>query len=140
MRNCRRLWSSYRVPPMGSIELERAVVIFLSARAGGDGFGDNADVVDAGLAKCVDDRGEAAEGNRLIAAEEHAFLLILQLIADSGTELVNIDGFVAEVNALRLVNGDDKALLVDFLHRACFRDVDFDAGLQNGRGDHEDDE
>src|SRR6202521_4793340 len=110
MRNCRRLWSSYRVPPMGSIELETAVVILLSARASGDGFGDNADVVDAGLAKCVDDRGEAAEGNRLIAAEEHAFLLILQLIADSGTELGELYGFVVYGNALRLANGDDEWL------------------------------
>jgi hypothetical protein len=53
---------------------------------------------------------------------------------------VNVDGIVAEIDALVFVDGDDEALLGDFLDGVRFRDVDFDAGLKDGSGDHEDDE
>ncbi len=89
--------------------------MLVGARAVGDRLRDDADVVYAGQAERVHDGGKAAKGNRFIAAEEHAFLLVLQLIADSGAELMNIDGLIAEINALSLINGDDEALLVDFL-------------------------
>src|SRR6266576_6059231 len=101
---------------MGSIELATAVVILLGTRAGGDGLGDNADVVDAGLAKRVDNGGETAEGNGLVAAEEDALLGIFQLSADSGAKLMKVDGLIAEVDALGLVHGDDEAFLIDLLH------------------------
>ena len=104
----------------------------MGARAAGDGLRDNADVVDAGEAKRVHDGGKAAEGNGFIAAEEHAFLLVLQLIANSGAELMNIDGLVAEIDALSLIDGDDEAVLVDFLDGSRFWNVDLDARLENG--------
>src|SRR5882762_9709233 len=136
MRNCRRLWSSDCVPPMGSIELATAVVIkLLGTRPGRDGLGDNADVVDAGLAKGVDDGGETPEGNGFVAAEEDAFLRVFQVSFDPQTELVNIGGLIAEVDALSFVHGDDEALLIDFLHGPRFGDVDFDARLENRGGD-----
>jgi len=53
---------------------------------------------------------------------------------------VNVDGIVAEIDELVLVHGDDKSLLGDFLDGVSFGDVDVDAGLKNGCGDHEDDE
>ena len=51
-----------------------------------------------------------------------------------------LTGVVAEIDELLLVDGDDDALLVDFLDGRGLGDVDFDAGLQDRRGDHENDE
>jgi hypothetical protein len=55
-------------------------------------------------------------------------------------KLVNVDGVIAEVDALRLVYSDDKAILADIFDGVGLGDIDFDAGLQDGRGNHEDDE
>ncbi len=106
----------------------------------GDGFGDDADVGEAGDAKGIDDGGEAAEGNGFVAAEEDGVLGMFELFADFVGELMDVDGIVAEVDALGLVNGDDEALLGDFLDGVRFREIHFDAGLQDGRGNHEDDQ
>src|SRR5260370_22882924 len=114
--------------------------VVLSGGAGGDGLGDDADVVDAGLAKGVDNCGEAAEGDGFVATEEDALLRVFQLRFDSGAELVNVDGLIAEIDALGFVDCDDQALLVYFLDRARLRDIDFDAGLENWGGDHNNDE
>jgi len=85
----------------------------LGTGAGGDGLGDDADVVDAGLAEGINDGGEAAEGDGLVATEKDALLRVFQLRFDSGAELVNVDGLIAEVDALGLVDGDDEAFLID---------------------------
>src|SRR5882672_10739029 len=69
--------------------------------------------------------------------EEDTFLPVFQLRLDPWAELMNVDGFIAKVNALRLVHGDDQALLIDFLYSARLWDVDFDAGLEDRGGDHE---
>jgi hypothetical protein len=53
---------------------------------------------------------------------------------------VDVNGIVAEVDALILVEGDNQTLLSDFLDGVSFGDVDFDAGLEDGSGDHENDE
>ena len=111
-----------------------------SALPFGDGFGDYADVGEAGYAEGIDYGGEAAEGNGFVATEEDGVLGMLELFADFVGELVNVDGIVAEVDALGLVNGDDEALLGDFLDGVRFGEIDFDAGLQDGSGDHENDE
>ena len=124
---------------MESAEL-MAVVMLLSARASGDGLGDDTDVVYAGLTEGIDDRGKTTKWNGFIATEKDALLRVFQLSFDSRTKLVNVDGFIAEVNALGLVHRHDQALLIDFLHGARLRDVDFDAGLQDGRGNHENNE
>src|SRR5208337_632124 len=47
---------------------------------------------------------------------------------------------VVQKHALLAVNGDDQALLGDFLHRFGVRDGDFDARLQDRRSHHEDDQ
>jgi len=106
----------------------------------GDGFGDDADVGEAGYAKGIDDGGEAAERNGFVAAEEDGVLGMLELFANFVGELVDVDGIVAEVDALGFINGDDETLLGDFLDGVRFGKIDFDAGLQDGRGNHEDDE
>jgi hypothetical protein len=111
-----------------------------SAAPLGDGFGDDAYVGDAGNAQGIDDGGEGSEGNSFVAAEEYGVARMLELLFDFVGKLVDVDGIVAEVDALGLVYGDDEALLGDFLDGVNFGEIDFDAGLQDGCGDHEDDE
>jgi hypothetical protein len=53
---------------------------------------------------------------------------------------VDVDGSIAQIDELILVDGDDEPLLVDFLYGSGFRDVNFDAGLQDGCSDHKNDE
>jgi hypothetical protein len=112
----------------------------LSARAIGDGLGNDAYIIDAGLPKRVHYSGKAAEWNRFIAPKEDTFLPVFQLRLDPWAELMNVDGFIAEVNALGFIHGDDQALLIDFLYSARLWDVDFDAGLEDRRGNHENNE
>ncbi len=114
--------------------------MLLSSRAAGNGLGDDTDVVDTGLAQSVNDRRKNSKRNRLITPQEHTLLRTPQLGVNSRTKLVNVDGIVAKVDPLPFVYGDDKAVLANIFHRARFRDVDFDAGLQDGSGNHENDE
>jgi hypothetical protein len=100
---------------------------------------DDRDVGDPGLAKGIDDSAEGAEGNGFVGAEVDDVALALGLSLNFVGELMDVDGFVAEIDELVLVHGDDEALLGDFLDGVSFGDVDFNAGLQNGSGDHEDD-
>ncbi len=106
----------------------------------GNGLRDNADVGNAGLTKRVDDAGESAEGNGLVAAEKDGVVGMLELLFNFVGEIVDVDSVVAEIDALIFVEGDDEALLGDFFDGVRFGDVDFDTGLKNGSGDHEDDE
>lgn len=106
----------------------------------GDGLGDDADIGNAGLAESVDDGAEGTEGNGFVGAKVDHLVLALGLFPNFVSELMNVDGLVAEIDELILVHGDDKALLGDFLDGVGLGDVDFDAGLEDGRGDHEDDE
>ena len=84
--------------------------------------------------------GENAEGNGFVAAEEDAFIGLLELRVDLGAEVVDVDGIVAEIDQLLFVDADDHFLFVDFLDALGLRDVELDAGLQDRRGDHEDDQ
>jgi hypothetical protein len=59
---------------------------------------------------------------------------------DLGGKIVNVNGAVAKIEGLLFVDGDDEMILIDFFDGVRFGDVDFDAGLQDGRGDHEDDQ
>lgn len=53
---------------------------------------------------------------------------------------MNIYRGIAEIDELLLVHGNDHALLRRFFHGVSFRDVEFDAGLEDRRGDHKNDE
>lgn len=110
------------------------------AVAVGDRFGDDADVGDAGDAELVDHGGKGAEGNGFVSAEEDSVAGALELLFDSTGQLVDVDRVVAEINTLIFVDSDDETLLGDFLDGVSFWDIDFDAGLKDGSGDHEDDE
>ena len=114
--------------------------MLLSAGAVGDGLGDDADITDAGLTQSIDNAGEDAEGDFFVAAEEDSVLRLFELGFHFCAELVNVDGIVAEINLLRFVDRNDQALFGDFFYRVSFGDVEFDAGLQDRRGDHEDDQ
>jgi hypothetical protein len=105
-----------------------------------DGLRDDADIGDAGLAERVDDTGESAEGNSLIATKKDGVVGMLLLGFDLGGKIVNVNGAVAKIEGLIFVDGDDEMILIDFFDGVSFGDVDFDAGLQDGRGDHEDDQ
>jgi hypothetical protein len=105
-----------------------------------NGLGDDADVGDAGDAEGVDYGAEGAEWNGFIGAEIDDIVLLLGLLFDFVGELVDVDGVVAKIDELVFVHGDDEALLGDFFYGVGFGDVDFDAGLQDGGGDHEDDQ
>jgi hypothetical protein len=105
-----------------------------------DGLRDDADIGDARLAKRVDDTGEGAEGNGLIATKEDGVVGMLLLGFDLGGKIVNVNGAVAKIESLIFVDGDDEMILIDFFDGVRFGDVDFDAGLKDGRGDHEDDQ
>jgi len=106
----------------------------------GDGLGDDADIGNAGLAKRVDDGAEGAERDGFVGAKKNGVVGVLGLLFDFFGELVNVSGVVTKVDALIFVDGNDQSLLGDFLDGMGFRDVDFDAGLQDGSGDHENDE
>src|SRR5712671_947642 len=109
MRKRRRLRSSV----VGKGGLAASAVMLLGAGAVGDGLGDDADIADAGLAQSVDDTGEDTEGDFFVATEEDSFLRFFQLRVNFGTELVDVDGIVANVNSLRFVDRDDQALFGD---------------------------
>jgi len=92
------------------------------------------------LAQSVDHLGESAKRNCFVGAKKDGVLRLLKLGCYLSTELVNVNGTVAEIDALVLVDGDDEALLIDFFYGRGLGDVDFDAGLQDRGGDHENDE
>jgi hypothetical protein len=131
-------------PEYGLARLKSCVYESVVERASfvavGDGLGDDADVGDAGNAELIDNSGEDPKRNGLIGAEEDGFVGTFELFFDARGKLVDVDGIVADVDELIFVDGDDDFLLVDFLDGVGFGDVDFDAGLEDRCGDHEDDE
>src|ERR1700682_2155020 len=98
----------------------------------------HADILDAGLAHGVYDQGERAEGNGFIAAQVNRIALrIVQLRVNFGAQLMDVYRIVANINTLGAVDGNDDPRLGNFLYVLLFGNVDFDSGLQNRRGDHE---
>ncbi len=67
-------------------------------------------------------------------------LRIVHLRANLAAQVVDVDRVIAEVHQLRAVDGDHQARFGDFLDRLRFRQIHVDAGLQNRRGDHENDQ
>src|SRR5947209_8841035 len=85
--------------------------------------------------------GERPEGNVLIGAQVNDLVLwITNTAAQSVGDFIHVHRIVAEKHALLLIDGDDQALLRDLLHSLRLGHAHVDAGLQDGRGDHEDDE
>src|SRR5215469_10387639 len=101
----------------------------------------DADVSDTRLLDCVHHRGECAEGDVFVGAEINRLMRrIANLLLQHRGNGIDVNRIVAEEDALLLVDADDQALFGDLLNRSCLRDVDFNARLQHGRGDHENDQ
>src|SRR5882672_12672480 len=99
----------------------------------------HADILDAGLAHGVYHEGERAEGDGLVAAKvDRIGLRIAHLRVDLGSQLVDVYGIVADVDSLGAIDRDNDTRFGNFLYGLRFGDVDFDAGLENRGGDHED--
>src|SRR5579883_808380 len=108
---------------------------------GTEGLGHDADIGDAGLPQGIDDGSKRAERDGLVTSQKDGVALgIAHLTANLIAELVNVYSVVAEIDQLGAVNGDDQPLVTYLLHRLRFRQIDFDAGLQDRCGDHKDDQ
>ena len=106
-----------------------------------EGLGHDANILDAGLAHGVYNKSEGAKRNRLIAPEKDCLSLrIMHLGVDLVTQFMDVDGVVANINALRAIDRNDHARFGNFLDRLGLGHVHFDAGLQDRRRDHEDHE
>jgi hypothetical protein len=92
------------------------------------------------LAQSVYDLCEGAEGNGFVGAKKNGVLRLFELRLNFRAELVDIHGNVSEIDELVLVDGDDEAGFVDLFYGLRLGDVDFDAGLENRGGDHENNE
>src|SRR5713226_2494379 len=91
--------------------------ISAGARARADGLSDHANILDAGLAQFVHNRGEAAEGHGFVAAEEDGVgLRVAHTRLNQLADFVDVHRLVAEIDALGPVNGDHQAVLADLLH------------------------
>src|SRR5580698_400417 len=89
---------------------------------------DDADVGDARLLDRVHNRGKGAEGDVLIGTDEDELVAgITNLLVEAGRDLVDVNGVVAEEDALILIDGDDDPLLGDLFDGAGFGDADFNA-------------
>src|SRR5712692_11550633 len=119
---------------LGPPAIVAAWAISLCAWPAADRLGDHTDVLDAGLAQLVYHGGEAAEGDALIAADENGLRgCRARALVDQIANLVDVHRLVAQVDALRAVNGHDQAVVGNLFHRLRFGQIDFDPGLQDGR-------
>src|ERR1700724_1044512 len=100
-----------------------------------------AHVAEARLLDGVHHGGESAKRDIFIGAQiDRLVLRVANLLFQARSNLVDVDGIVAEKNFLRFVDADDKTLFGNFFDGAGVRDVDFDSGLQYRSGHHENDE
>jgi hypothetical protein len=104
-------------------------------------LGDDAHVADARLLYCVHHCSERPEWYVLVGADEDGLMLrVPYLLTQLCSNLINVNGIVAQINTLLLVDADNQALFRDLFYAASLWDVDLDAGLQHRRCHHEDDE
>jgi hypothetical protein len=126
----------------------RVDMIGLLGRLLFQGLGDDADVGDAGLLDGVHDGGEGSEGDALVGAEiddlPAGVFVGLEAGAEELGELVDVDGLVLTVglkeDVLGLVDGDDDALFGELGDGAGVGNRDFDPGLEDRGGEHEDEQ
>src|SRR5271169_1016914 len=102
---------------------------------------DDAHVGDPGLLYGVHDGGKSAEGDVLVGTHEDGLAFgIANLLPQLRTNLIDVDGIVAQKYLLLAVDGDHQTLLGDLFHRLGVRHSHFNARLQHRRRHHEDDE
>src|SRR5712692_6723407 len=111
------------------------------AAMGVNGLRHDTYVPDACLFDGIHYSGESAKGNIFIGAQVNRLVLrIANSLLQGGPDLVDVDGVVAEINLLRLVDTDDQPLFRDLFHSTRMGHTHFDPRLQHRRGHHEDDE
>src|ERR1700677_59665 len=101
----------------------------------------NAYIADARLFDRIHHSGEGAKGHIFIGAQINRLVLrIANSLLQRRSDLVDVDGIVAEKNFLGFVDADHQALFRNFFHGPGVRNIDFDSRLQHRRGHHENDE
>src|ERR1700730_10414623 len=96
-----------------------------------------AHVADARLFDGVHHGGEGAKRNIFVGAQiDRLVLRIANLLLQTRSDLVYVDGIVAKKNLLRFVDTDYKALFSNLFDGARVGHGDFDSGLQYRRGNH----
>jgi hypothetical protein len=94
-------------------------------------LGNNAHIADARLLDGVHHGSESSKGNILIGAQiDRLVLRIANLLLQAHSDLVDVDGVVAEKYSLRLINADHQPLFGNLLDGAGMRHVDFDSRLR----------
>src|SRR3981189_1422441 len=97
-----------------------------------------AHIADARLLDGVHHGGEGAKRDIFIGAQiDRLVLRIANLLLQARSNLVDVNGIVAEKNFLRFVDADHDTLFGNLFDRASVGHVDFDSGLQYRRGHHE---
>src|SRR5437588_759534 len=123
---------------MSYISVSVSVSVSAMAAVGIHRLRNYAHVADARLFDCVHHGGEGAKRDIFIGAQiDRLVLRIANLLPQARSDLIDVDGIVAEKNFLRFVDADYEALFGNLFHGAGVGDVDFDSGLQYRRGHHE---
>src|ERR1700733_12245367 len=105
------------------------------------GLRDDAHIADSRLFDGVHDGREGAKRHIFVGAQINGLMLrIANLLLQGRSDLVDVDGIVAEKYFLRFIDTDHQPLFGYLFDGARVRNVDFDAGLKHGRGHHENNE
>src|ERR1700692_55718 len=127
--------------PVSYISMYISISVSVMAALGIHRLRNYAHVADARLFDGVHHGGEGAKRDIFIGAQiDRLVLRIANLLFQARSNLVDVDGIVAEKNFLRFVDADHEALFGNFFGRASVGDVYFDSGLQYRRGHHENNE
>src|ERR1700722_2801249 len=139
MRNFLSLRSSSESPKRSN-ELATAELILAGAGPFRKRLRDDTNIIDAREAQSVYDFGENAKGDGFVGAKKDGILGLFELSFYLSAETIDVDGCISNVDELILVDRNDETDFVDFLDGRRFGDVDFDTGLQDGGGNHENNE
>src|SRR6266404_3309014 len=115
-----------------------SISVSVTAAMGIHRLRNDAHVADARLFDCVHHGGEGSKRDIFIGAQiDRLVLRIANLLPQSRSDLVDVDGIVAEKNFLRFVDADYDTLFGNLFDGASVGDVNFDPGLQYRCGHHE---
>src|SRR5271157_5841637 len=113
-----------------SISISISISVSVMAAMGIHRLGYDAHVADARLLDGVHHGGEGAKRDIFVGAQiDRLVLRIANLLLQARSDLVDVDGIVAEKNLLRFVDADHEALFLDLFDGAGVGHVDFDPGL-----------
>src|ERR1700726_129600 len=115
-----------------------SISVSVTAAMGVHRLRDYADIADARMLDGVHHGGEGSKRDIFVGAQINRLVLrIANFLSQARSDLVDVDGIVAEKKFLRFVDADHEALFGNLFDRAGVGDVDFDSGLQYRRGHHE---